>query len=753
MTKPQNTPEQRGVLVNFFIEARTSNLFSIVNITSIIYCVVLILTFLDVYSKMPTWIVLAHAFGLSVIVANLRLLYKTQNTPRSAGILLFCMLMIHLVNISIVGGIDNPHFAWIFLFPILAGGTLGWKGQTFFYIVCLIGTIYFAIFPESINVLSGNDTLAYTFFTRFMCLTVFTVIMFVYYFTLSEKMQHLEEALNLASFEGNLFLGVFNSKVQSVLMLNAKGEIERANAKAHDTFGFGAQQLINKHINEICRAGLKDIKHRLSQGNISKSNLHDTKPVESRVTKMDGDSIWVEYSALCIIDDNKTAHFLITMEDISDRKNHESQLSYLARYDHLTRLPNRLSIQEHLTYMIDTAKSKKQEFAVVFFDLDKFKHVNDMQGHQAGDKVLVEVALRLKAQTLQTDVVARFGGDEFVLLMDNIQSYQQVVERIEQIQVDIAQVIKYESNEYVVNSSAGVAFYPSDAVLADELIQKADLAMYQAKSHGRGSYKFYSVEHDDCIKRQIKLGSELNFAIEREELTLLFQPIYNINDDICGAEALVRWSHDELGKVSPDEFIPISEDNGLIVPIGLWVLDESCKALKKWHDLGYKHLVMSVNISYRQINSVDMVHEVSRILSKYDLAGQSLILELTERVFADDLDLVQRNITQFAQLGVQTAIDDFGVGYSSLSYLKKTEFSSIKIDRSFIKDIESNHSARKLCAAITSMADGLALTVTAEGVETKAHLDILKEMNIQKYQGFYMSKPISAHAFEMLLKD
>jgi diguanylate cyclase (GGDEF)-like protein/PAS domain S-box-containing protein len=747
MLKNSNNSENPNMIANFFIKTCDSKVFSIVNITSIIYIVVLGLTFKDFYHVMEPWIIAAQSIGVITIIANLFLLYITNNSPRSAGIMLFCMFAIHMVNITFAGGISTPHFAWIFIFPILAGGTLGWRGQIFFYLICFTGTVFYAVFPQDM-VLAYSDSMSYTLFTRLMALTVFTLIMMVYYFTLNEKISHVTKALRLASFESGLFLGVFNSKAQSVLLINPDGRILRANDKAHATFGFNKNSLLNTSIIDLCHSGLEEL-------NKPNSERPDNEPSmrETRITTNAGNTLWVEFSSLNIADENGVSHTLITLEDITTRKNHESELSYLAHYDHLTKLPNRLSIQEQLDDMISNAKRYQFEFAVIFFDLDKFKNVNDIQGHIAGDKVLVEVANRLQENIRRSDVVARFGGDEFVLLLNNIVNPKQVVDLVQKLQQCINEVIIDDSNEYFVGSSAGVAMYPQDGKEANDLIRKADLAMYKAKSAGRGSYEFYSAQHDDNIKRQIMLGSELHYAIERDELTLLFQPIFDIHDKICGAEALVRWKHDELGRVSPDEFIPISEENGLIVPIGLWVLEESCKVLKSWHAMGFEHLVMSVNVSYRQINSDDMVAELARVLSTYQLEGKSIILELTERVFADDLDLVQSNIKQFAEYGVNTAIDDFGVGYSSLSYLKKTDFSSIKIDRSFIKDIETNSASRNLCAAIASMAASLGLSVTAEGVELQAHLDILKRMNINKYQGFLMSKPISEAEFASLLSS
>jgi len=747
MATSTNNSRNRNAVKNFFIKSRSSRLFSLVNIISVVYTIVLGLTFQDYYDVMETWVVIAQIIGVSIIIANLFILQRTKNIPLAAGIMLFCMFSIHMVNITFAGGINTPHFAWIFLFPILAGGTMGWRGQIFFYIICLLGTIFYAVYPADTVALAYQDSMAYTFFTRFMCLTIFTLIMMTYYFTLNEKMVHLSKALDVASFESGLFLGVFNSKVQSVILIDSKGWIVRANDKAHNTFGYARSSLLHQHISTICHSGLETL-NTASDEHVPTEKSH----IETRITANSGNTLWVEFSSLIIADENEEIHTLITLEDITTRKNHESELSYLAHYDHLTKLPNRLSIKEQLNDMIESATRYEYEFAIVFFDLDKFKNINDIQGHQAGDVVLMEVANRLQESTRRSDFVSRFGGDEFVILLNNVQSPNQVIDLVKKLQSCIGASIRDNGNEYIVGSSAGISLFPQDGNEADDLIRKADLAMYKAKSKGRGTYEFYSLEHDDSIKRQIKLGSELNYAIEREELTLLFQPIYDIHDNICGAEALVRWKHDELGRVSPDEFIPISEDNGLIVSIGLWVLEESCKVLKRWHEMGYDHLVMSVNVSYRQINSDDMVNEIKRVLSAYNLEGKSLILELTERVFADDLDLVQSNIEQFAELGVDTAIDDFGVGYSSLSYLTKTNFSSIKIDRSFIKDIETNSSSRNLCAAIASMASSLGLSVTAEGVEKDEHLQILKKMNIDKYQGYFMSIPITPEEFEILLR-
>lgn len=728
---------------SFFLNARSSGSLSIVNITSVIYIIVLALTFKDLYQVMPNWVVVIQAIGISIVVINLFVLYHTKNVPLTASIMLFCIFAIHMANITFAGGIDTVHFAWIFIIPILAGGTMGWRGQVFFWFISILGTIFYAIYPENMEVLPYEGSMGYTLMTRLMCLTIFSVIMLTYYFVLNEKMEESKKALNIATFESDLFLGVFNSKAQSVVLVDFRGNIERANSKAHSMFGYKNGELLNSPINNMCQSGC----------GLFNDNIDDATAKESLITTHAGNNLWIEYSSLKIINANQQHYTLLTIEDITDRKSHESELSYLAHYDHLTKLPNRLLIQQSMSETVECGKRYNRKFSVVFIDLDKFKNVNDIKGHDAGDAVLIEVATRLKNFIRQGDMVARFGGDEFVLLINEMQHESQLVIFIDKLQEHIAQPIMFNNNEYFVGSSVGISQFPQDGNEVSDLLRKADTAMYKAKSLGTGSYQFYNVEHDGIVKRHIQLGNDLKYAIERNELALLFQPIYDKNDNICGAEALIRWQHNEFREVSPDEFISISEDNGLIVPIGLWVLDQACKVLKKWHEMGFIHLTMSINVSYRQIHRNDLVNEVKNTLSKYKLDGRSIILELTERVFADDLNLVQDNILQFSQLGIDTAIDDFGVGYSSLNYLKKTDFSSIKIDRSFVKDIEVNASARNLCAAIMSMASSLGLSVTAEGVEKKEHLDILKAMKINKFQGYYMSKPIDSESFEKLLTE
>jgi diguanylate cyclase (GGDEF)-like protein len=726
---------QKSKIERFFVNARSSGLLSIVNFTSLIYIIVLGLTFKDLYAYMTPWVNITQAIGVAIIIINVIIYQKTKNVPMAAGVLLFCMFVIHMANVTFAGGIDTVHYAWIFIFPVLAGGTMGWRGQIFFWVICMLGTIFYYIYPENMEVLPYEGELHYTVVTRLLCITIFSLIMLTYYFTLREKMEHVQKALKLANFEGDLFGGIFNSKAQSVLLVDKYGEIERANQRAHVTFESAEQALISTNISDIC----------VNADNIFNYQIAHAIPLELEITTRNRNKIWIEFSSVKVADENDDDHTLFVIEDISERKHFESELSHLAHFDHLTQIPNRLMIQERLSQMIKEQASTT--FAVIFIDLDKFKDINDMLGHETGDAVLVEVASRLSSCIREGDFVGRFGGDEFILLTKIDSSHDDILALLERIQNILKLPIFYKKTENYIGSSVGVAEYPTDGYLVNDLIRKADAAMYRAKQNNKGGYAFYSLAHDADLQRKLKLNTALHYALERDEISLAFQGIFDAHKTLLGAEALVRWDHPEFGRIGPDEFIPISEENGQITSIGLWVLDKACEVLRSWRDAGKHHLTMSVNISYKQMVGTSLAEEVKKALQRYDLGGENLILELTERVIAEDLALVNENLALFSELGVRCAVDDFGIAYSSLSYLQKVDFDILKIDRSFVDGIVDDNDSLNLCHGILSMAHSLQLSVTAEGIETEAHFDKLKTMGVDKYQGYYLAKPLTEEEF------
>lgn len=729
---------------SFFVNASQSGRISIINIASVIYLGVLAGTNYDYQSIISPWVFKAHAVAAIAILCNMIVFEKMRNVKVGATILIFWIFLIHMVNVNFMGGISTPHYAWILLIPILAGATVGWKGQVFFFALTALGTIYYYVFPEQIAVLPYEDGSIYILSTWLLSLFVCSFIMISYHLTLDQKVVDLNAVLKRASFESKLFLGVFNTNTQNVLLVNEYGIIVRANVLAHETFGFPPGMLINKPLGDICK--------QTSVPFFVSSTQEHNDSREQKITLLSGNDLWFESNSVTVAETQRESITILVLEDITQRKNHESQLFYLAHYDALTKLPNRILAQDRLSELITFGHRHNDQFAVLFIDLDKFKSINDTAGHDVGDLVLIEVTRRIQSFLEKSDMIARFGGDEFVVLLDHMDQPEQIKAVFEKIQTSLSRPIVIEEHEYFVSSSVGIARFPVDGVTAAELLRKADIAMFNAKKNGGNSFEFYDELQSDHRQRNMKINAELNYAIDRGELALVFQPIVNDDKQTMGAEALLRWKNEMLGDVSPEEFIPICEESGLIVTIGHWVLNEACRTLKEWHLMGLEDIFISVNISYRQMYKTDLVSDIGSILNAHDLDGKFLALELTERVFADDIELVQRNIKQLNKLGVKTAIDDFGVDYSSFGYLKDTAFSTIKIDKSFVQDIAHSASAVSLCEGISSMARSLDLQVVAEGVETQEQWDILRELQIDLYQGYYFSRPLRHGDFEQAMK-
>lgn len=725
----------------FFINARNSGYLSITNIASCVYLIILALTVYDYYHLISKPILFIHVTAAAIIFGNLLASKKINNIKASAFIFISCVFVVHMANVNFAGGIETPHYAWILLIPILAGSTLNWKGQVFFFALTVLGTLYYYLNPALSITYINDQGAGYVLLTRLLSLLVCSLVMISYHLTLEDKIENLNIEAKKASFESNLFLGLFNSSTQNVLLIDKASMIIRANALAHKTFGFEDGTLLTKSVQDISKSDIL-----IPSIN---SNEQNTLPKPSyKVTLLNGETIWLELNSVTLTEAADNSVTILILEDITQRKNQETQLSYLAHYDVLTKLPNRIVVQNRLAELTNNKQQYNGQFSVLFIDLNKFKYINDTAGHDVGDLVLIEVARRLQSSFRQSDMIARFGGDEFVVILNDLNDREQISKIIEKVQSNLNEPMLIDKQEYFISSSVGVAKYPSDGITASELLKKADIAMFHAKKLGGNSCEFYDSIQDTGMKRNMEISAELNYAIDRDELKLLFQPIVDNSGRIVGAEALLRWEHDSLGFISPEEFIPICEENGLIIPIGDWVLNEACSTLKKWQMMGIDDLFISVNVSYRQLYRTNLVDDIRNMLNIHGINGKSLILELTERVFADDIELVKKCIKQLKLLGVKTVIDDFGVDYSSLSYLKDTSFSAIKIDKSFIQEIANSSSEASLCHAISSMAKSLNLNVIAEGVETQAQLDVLRGFQVDRYQGYYFSKPLSLDSFE-----
>jgi diguanylate cyclase (GGDEF)-like protein/PAS domain S-box-containing protein len=429
--------------------------------------------------------------------------------------------------------------------------------------------------------------------------------------------------------------------------------------------------------------------------------------------------------------------------DITDRKVAEERVQYLAYYDALTGLPNRTLVQDRLTTALAGARRRKEKVAVLFLDIDRFKVINDSLGHSCGDLVLQEAADRLKRWARQQDTVARLGGDEFLVVLTNLNVASDAAVATERLMDALAAEFVIQGQSISITGSLGISIFPEHGSDVETLIKNADAAMYSAKDSGRSNFRFFTEEMNAQAVERLTLECRLRHALEKQELFLLYQPQMNLaTGTITGLEALLRWQHPELGIVPPDKFIPIAENNGLIVPIGEWVLRSACSQASKWQDEGLLAVPVAVNVSAVQFRQEGFCTLVRKILHENHLHPKYLELELTESLLLSNADVMFSVFRELKDMGLKLAIDDFGTGYSSLSYLKQFPVGKLKIDRSFIRDVAVNGDDAAITAAIISMAKSLSLKVIAEGVENEAQMSFLRAHKCDEIQGYYFSKPL-----------
>ncbi|WP_249067437.1 putative bifunctional diguanylate cyclase/phosphodiesterase [Argonema antarcticum] len=418
-------------------------------------------------------------------------------------------------------------------------------------------------------------------------------------------------------------------------------------------------------------------------------------------------------------------------------------VDYQALHDLLTGLPNRILFNERLLISLANARSNREKLAVMFLDLDRFKKINDTLGHEVGDRLLKVVALRLTSCIRDTDILARWGGDEFTLLLPNISGAECSAEIAQKILDTLKPPFFLSNNYFHITSSIGIALYPDDGEDAETLIKNADAALYSAKAKGRNNYQFYTRNINEQASELLFLENRLHHAWERGEFLVYYQPKVNVNTGkITGMEALVRWQSPELGFVSPGKFIPIAEENGLIVPIGAWVLRTACTQSKAWLDAGLSPILMAVNLSARQLQQPDLVEMVAQILAETNLEPRFLELEITETTAMQNVDFTKEILRELNRMGVRISIDDFGTGYSSLNYLKNFPIHTIKIDRSFVRDMAVDPYDVAIASAVVALGKSFNMSVVAEGVETVEQLECLHKLGCEEMQGYLFSKPL-----------
>jgi diguanylate cyclase (GGDEF)-like protein/PAS domain S-box-containing protein len=470
----------------------------------------------------------------------------------------------------------------------------------------------------------------------------------------------------------------------------------------------------------------------------------------------DGSLTWLSMNvrALGGSDGQPPSGVVISFTDITERRSFEERLTFLAQNDALTGLPNRALLLDRLGQAITRAARRGTLLGVMLVDLDRFKEINDSLGHSAGDAVLKEVAGRVRRALRDSDTVARIGGDEFCVVLEDCESREKLAVAAAKLRHVLEDPIAAESREMFTGASIGLAVYPEDGDSIEDLIKHADIAMYDAKREGGNAYRFYSRELHSKPADQIGLGTALRHAVERNELVVHYQPQIDIESGRpVGVEALLHWRHPEFGILPPKQFIHIAEDTGLIVPIGEWVLKTACAEAKAWQQAGLPQLSVAVNLSARQFRDAQLAGKVAATLAATGLAPRFLELEITESVIMSETGHTINALTRLAHLGVRVSIDDFGTGYSSLAYLKRFPVHKLKIDRTFIRDIHSDRDDAAIVQAIITLAKTLNLGVVAEGVETSEQLAFLANLGCDQYQGYYFSSGLPPKELIELLRS
>jgi diguanylate cyclase (GGDEF)-like protein/PAS domain S-box-containing protein len=441
------------------------------------------------------------------------------------------------------------------------------------------------------------------------------------------------------------------------------------------------------------------------------------------------------------------AHYIWILADITERKQSEERMRHIAQHDALTGLPNRMALLMRLAQLLPEARRHGWKIAMMFLDLDRFKIINDTLGHQIGDELLREVACRLSSVVRETDFVARLGGDEFVIVLPGIASAADAAAVAGKAIAALSSSIEANGHELHTSPSIGISLFPDDGPDGDTILKNADTAMYHAKAAGRNNFQFFADEMNRISSERLNIEHKLRHAIARNELALCFQPQFRAgNMEPTGVEALIRWHHPTEGMIAPDRFIPVAEETGIIVEIGEWVLVTACREMKRWIDAGLKPLRIAVNVSPRQLRRRDFCETVANALTVSGLPADLLELEITEGSVMENPQEAIQILERLGRMGVTLAIDDFGTGYSSLAYLKLFPIDHLKIDRSFVADIETDLNDRAIAFGTIALAHSLGLRVIAEGVETEDQLELLRTNGCDEVQGYLMSKPLNGAA-------
>ncbi|WP_168188960.1 EAL domain-containing protein [Thiomicrorhabdus sediminis] len=548
--------------------------------------------------------------------------------------------------------------------------------------------------------------------------------------------------------EHERFRSALQASPNAMIMVDKQGCIVLANKKANLLFGYKDEELLTQPIEILVPNSMHEQHSSLVDGYMQ--NMQQREMAANRMLfakRQNGEEFRVEVS-LTPIKGSEENYVLASIVDLTEKLASQTRIEKLMHYDILTELPNRQLLVERANYVLDNARQLKLQVGLLLIGLDRFKNLNDSLGHSAGDEVLVEFARRLKSTISAKDTLARLGGDEFAILMPSTNT-QQIIQLVNKVKEVLKHNFVVKSEQVLMTASMGIAMYPENGNDFSLLFQSSDTALARAKQIGIDTYLFFDNEMQLNVSRILKIDSAMHEALTQKQFYLEYQPQVDIQTKrLKGVEALIRWKHPEMGIIPPLDFIPQAESNGLILPLGEWVLETALKQLRSWLDKGFQPVVMAVNLSALQFKNEGLDKSIEALLKKYEIPPEYLELELTESMMMENPTRAITALNKLHAKGIRLAIDDFGTGYSSLSYLKQFNIHKLKIDQSFVRDIATNDDDRAIVSAIIQMAESLGYSTIAEGVETDAQLEFLQQNSCDEYQGYGFSRPVLAEVME-----